>query len=646
MDELFIDFETFSTVNLKTAGVYRYTESPSFRAIMAQYALGDDPVTVLEEEELYSDSRATRELKSYLLDPHILKIAHNAGFDRIVASTLARFERARYLHPAQWHDTMAVALSQGLPASLESLGHVLGGEQKDTAGTRLKNLFTKLNRGRRIVPAERPEDWALFVDYGRQDTVTLRDVHRRMGGFQTPEERALYTVDQLVNDRGIRADVELARKAVAAGEANRVAALGRLAELTGVENPNSVDQLRGWLIDAGFPLPDLRAETVQLALDDASTPDDIREVLELRQIIALVAARKYQAILNGVSRDRRLRGQFRFLGAHTGRWSGRGVQLQNLPRATLEGEALAAAGKTKAEVEKEGPDALQELTGAYTNVVLKELEYGFGASPYQLKALIRPMFLGPLAVADYSAIEARCIAWEAGEEWALEAFRAGRDIYTETAKRMGEGFTRQQGKVAVLALGYQGAVGSLRVMGATGSDAALKRMVTQYRDANPAIVGFWRDLERVFRTGGTAGKVYVAKVGADRHIMLPSGRWLVYKDVHFTTEEGPYGPRTRASFWDYRKRYGKGFRVSTYGGRLAENVTQAVARDILAEAMVRLERKSFRIVGHVHDEAIVEIPAGSNPLAEVETIMCQPPSWAPDFPVSAHGYVTDRYRKD
>ena len=653
-EELFIDFETYSGVELKRSNVYRYSEVPSFRAIMGQHALGDAPVTVLEEGALY-DSRCREmvALREMVLDPEVLKVAHNAGFDRIVASTLVRpTNGARYLHPAHWHDTMSVAMSQGLPANLEALARVLGGEQKDTAGTRLINLFSKPVKGRRVMPQERPEDWEAFRRYGSQDVEALRTVHRRLGGFQTVQERVLYTVDQLVNDRGIRADLALARKAVAAAEANRAAALEQMRALTGVDNPNSTEQLHTWLRAHGLRLDDMTADTIEETLEDQSLDPVIREVLELRQIVALVAAQKYQAIVRGISADGRLRGQFRFLGAHTGRWSGRGVQLQNLPRLTLKPEALEDAGITPEAAKEMEDEEVQAITDAYTRVVLQGLALGRGATPHELKALVRPMFVGPLTeedptrlgISDYAAIEARAIAWEAGEEWALEAFRAGRDIYTETAKRMGN-LSRQQGKVAVLALGYQGAVGSLRVMGAQGSDAALRRLVDQWREANPAIVRFWRDLDRTFRTGGTAGEVSVVKAGRDRHILLPSGRWLVYKDVRFTTEEGPYGPRTRASFWDYRKAYGRGARIATYGGRLAENVTQAISRDVLAEAMIRLERAGFRTVGHVHDEVIVEL-RNPDSLPEVKALMCVAPAWAQDFPMDTSGFITDRYRKD
>ncbi|MGV8846405.1 hypothetical protein [Tessaracoccus sp.] len=638
-DTLYIDLETYCLLDIRKTNPYRYSESASFEILMAGYALND------EEVRVPTDLDEIRALAPLVRDRKIRKVAHNATFDRVCLSTQIRpTNGAAYLHPADWHDTASVAMSQGYPAKLEVLARVMlpEGTQKDTAGTRLVNLFSKPNRGRRIMPSERPQEWADFRRYCGTDVEVLRELDGRLGGFQTRAERDLYTVDQLINDRGIRADLELARRAVAAGMDNKGAALVRLAEITGLDNPNSREQLYAWLHRAGLKIPDLTAETIEEELEDESLDPQLREVLELRQITALAAAAKYQAIVNGVGRDRRLRGQFRFLGAHTGRWSGRGVQLQNLPRATLEAEALEAAGLTPERGKELEEEQLQRVTDAYTRAVLLDLSMGLGATPAQLKALIRPMLLGPLAVADYSAIEAVVLAWLAGEEWALEAFRAGRNIYLETAKRMGPQYTRQQGKVTVLALGYQGAVGSLRVMGAKGTDAELRRLVDQWRAANPAIVRLWRDMERVFRTGGKAGRLEVFKDGADRRVYLPSGRWLVYKDVRFTTVETQYGPKTRASFWDYRKGHA-GARIQTYGGRLTENVTQAVARDVLAESLVRLERAGFRVVGHVHDEALVETNPESLP--EVEVIMCQPPSWGQDLPISAHGFVTDRYRK-
>jgi DNA polymerase len=406
----------------------------------------------------------------------------------------------------------------------------------------------------------------------------------------------------VINDRGIPMDVELARAARNAASANQARDTYEVRKITGVQNPNSNPQLMAWFNTPRKVLPNLQAATVERMLEnDMLLTADQRRVLELRQELALVASKKYTAALAAVNADGRLRGQFRFFGAHTGRWSGRGVQMHNLPREHLDNDA---------DVE----------------MAIADLKAGRGADALTLKALVRPMFLGPMVVSDYSAIEARVLAWLAGEDWVLEAFRAGRDIYVETAERMG-GLTRTQGKVAVLALGYNGAVGSLRAMGAHGDDEELVRLVRQWRRANPSIQRFWYKLEDIFRDGGRVRRIKVTCHGADRHILLPSGRELRYHGVKST--DG------RLSFQS------PSGRVGTYGGSLTENVTQAVARDLLAHSVMRMEEEGLQVLGHVHDEVLVQ----GDDLDLVTKLMCETPDWAYGLPVGAEGFVTSRYRK-
>lgn len=600
MTTLFIDIETRSRTDLKAAGAYRYAEDPDFRILMAAWAIDDGPVQVaLTDSEIWKIPG--------LWNPLVHKVAHNAAFERICFSRFMRLPVGSYLEPEPWHDTMAIASELAYPAKLGPLAVALGAEPKDEAGTRLINMFCVPNRkGEFTTPEEKPEEWAAFIEYCRQDVSTLRDVHNRLGGWPTETERQIYLSDQRINDTGIKVDVDLAKVAREAALENQVEHELEFTALTGVANPSSGPQVQTWIRAQGLQevLPDLRAETVEKALQGTLTPPQ-RRALEIRQELALVAAKKYSAALAAVNGDGRLRGSFRFYGAHTGRWTGRGVQLHNLPRASLPSEA-------------------------HTDAAILDLMMGAGADAHTLKALVRPLFTGPFTVVDYAAIEARVIAWLAGEQWALKAFRAGRDIYVETAQRMG-GLTRAQGKVAVLALGYNGAVGSLEAMGAKGSERELLQLVYQWRKANPAIVRFWSALDEAFRDGeGRVGDyVKVTRDGADRAIELPSGRFIVYHDVK---------PDRRITFKNYAR---GGARTDTYGGRLTENVTQAVARDILGEALVRLHQKDFRVVGHVHDEILVE---GGN-VKTITRIMTESPSWATDLPIDGEGFVAKRYRK-
>lgn len=625
MPDLLLDIETRSRVDLKKLGVYPYAECPDFRILMCGWRRSDErraPVRVAVGEDEIARIPG-------LWEPDVRKVAHNAQFERVCFSRFARdrlawmpSEPTWFLDPEQWHDTQAVAAEYGWPQKLEHLAVAMDLPLKDSAGTHLINWFCKPDRnGNFRRPEDHPEKWAQFKAYCAQDVETMAWVHSDLGEFPTEAERKLYIVDQKINDRGLPIDVKLARAGVAAATANKLEQEAEFRALTGVDNPNSGPQVHAWAERVGLRLPDLKKETVEALLetDLDGTP---RRVLELRQELALVAYKKFATALLACTSGDRLRGGFRFFGAHTGRWAGSGVQPHNLPREQFsdddgEWDALGEAG------------ALLDLVAL-----------GLGADALELKKLVRAMFIGPFTVVDYAAIEARVIAWLFNELWALKAFLAGRDIYVETANRMGPQYTRSHGKVAVLALGFQGAVNSLRVMGATGSDAELKSIVTQWRATNPSIVNGWHDLGRAFRTGGRVGKhLEVVKDNRDRYIVLPSGRAIGYHKVGFRTEEGPYGPRTRASFEVWKN--GRRYRQDTYGGRLAENVTQAVARDILGEGLVRLENNGYSVVGHVHDEAIV---LGEN-VPGVKALMCEVPTWAKGLPLDGAGFTTERYRK-
>lgn len=623
MSRLFIDIETRSRTDVKM-GVYRYSTDPDFEILMAAWSLDGDPTQVaLGREEI--------EAIPGLRDPAVQKVAHNAAFERVCLSQFFGLPEGTFLPPEQWDDTMALAAEHGYPQSLDALAKALGAEEKDTAGTRLINKFCVPNRtGGFYTAADYPEDWVAFVEYCRQDVDTLVDVAARVGTWP-PGEWELFCVDQHINDRGIALDRRLAETAVDAAELNAMEQELEMMHVTGVNNVNSLPQLLGWFESVGYPLPNLRAETVEAKLKElqaAPEPGPVEtaviKALELRQDLALVASKKFISALNSAGWDDRLRGSFRFFGAHTGRWAGRGTQLHNLPRAQLDSEEE-------------------------TESVIQTLYAGGRASSYELKALVRALFTGPFVVSDYSAIEARVVAWLAGEQWVLDAFEDGRDIYVETAGRMfdleGDAARerRRDGKVAVLALGYNGGVGSLRVMGADGSDSRLKGLVDRWRKTNPAIVDMWGQMDSLFYSGGelSSGLIRVEREGRDRYVRLPSGRAVTYHGVASRIENGPYGPRRRLTFRDPRKNWA---RVDTYGGRLTENVTQAVARDVLGVALQELLQRGYSVVGHVHDEVLVE--GGQADLADVVDAMCTKPAWAAGLPIEAAAFTATRYRKD
>lgn len=624
-DILYLDYETRAARDLKKTGVYPYVECPEFRALMCAWSINGERVQLALSQEECLDIPG-------LADDSVVKVAHNAQFERIVTSRILGLSSGQYLNPEPWYDTAAIAAEQGWPRSLGSLAVALGAEDKDEAGTRLINLFCKPNRkGGWNDYSTHPREWLEFIDYCEQDVYSLIDICKKMGGlggWPTLTERRVFMADQAMNDRGVVVDLDLAAEAVRCGEENAEEQIAELVALTDgtVQNPNSQPQMMAWVREEGLPAKNLKGETIEALLAGELTEKQ-RRILELRQELALVAAKKFSAALLNACEDGRLRGQFQFYGAHTGRWSGRGVQLQNLPRKGLDSEYLV-------------------------NEAILTLKLGERVDPQTLKCLVRPLLVGPFTVFDYAAIEARVIAWLAGEKWALDAFQGGRDIYVETADRMStptKKLTRFQGKVAVLALGYAGGVNSLRAMGAEGTKDELNLLVRQWRNANPKIVQMWGDLDNAIAEGGRVGKHVTIKHtrnrrGVTMHVHLPSGRSLNYHGLKWERYRVT-DPATKKSMskegWTYLDPRGMGS-IGTYGGRMAENITQAVARDIMAEAMVRLEDNGFPVVGTVHDEFIIE---GAHDLDTVHALICEVPAWATGMPIAAEGGHLRRYSK-
>lgn len=664
---LWIDIETRSRVALKKTGVYRYVRCPDFKILMASWILDDGPtITAQSDSEIY-------EIPG-LWDPTVRKVAHNAAFERVCfsefAGRLGMDLPTRYLPPEEWDDTLAIGAEQGFPKSLADLAKRLGATPKDEAGAALINWFCKpAPNGEFRRPEDHPEKWAQFVAYCEQDTETLKEVDEileSLGGWPTQSEREIYLADQHINDRGIAIDVPLAKAAARAGVHATAEQKERVRELTlwEVDNPGSIPQMHKWFTAMGNPLPDLKAETVERELLRPDLDPVVKEVLELRQDLALAAPAKFGAALEAHV-DGRLHGTLSFFGAHTGRWAGRGTQPQNLPRASFKPNdedaehlsMLADLEVPKADLEAFEREAVDRATEAEIGRILA----GERVSALTLKKAVRPMFTVDGVVVDYAAIEARVISWLAGEEWALEAFRLGRDIYVETAGRMG-GLTRAQGKIAVLALGYNGGAGSLKAMATdrdyidvngeqvllahVPDDVLYDKFVWPWRDANARIVRLWKMLENRFRSGGEVGD-YLSfekdRGNRDRLLRLPSGRFIAYRDC---------GTQTRRKFNKWTNEWEKkqvltfwssaGYRADTYGGRLAENATQAVARDLMAEALVRLERAGLEVVAHIHDEIVVQ---GTKDVDLVSEIMCELPPWAEGLPVDGEGFATYRYKK-
>lgn len=653
-DVLWLDIETYSPVDLAKAGVYKYTEHPEWRILMCSWALNDGPVQRAEGHEAI-------EAIPGLFDRKVLKIAHNASFERVNLSRLKN-RRGRgkngFLPPEQFFDTAALARAWGLPASLKDFAISVGAEEKDEAGTRLINLFSKPNRkGERVTGEQRPEEWAAFGAYCDQDVQTMRDAATRLGRGFPRGERTVYEVDQRINDRGVRVDVALATAAERCFQDNRADALERIGKIAGVDNGNSVAQLRAWLRGRGVDTQDLRKGTVEELLE-GDLPDDVRQVLTLRQECAVSAAAKFTAAVRATNDDGRLRGTMQYFGASTGRFAGRLIQFQNLARDGF--KKLGPGGGYDTQAEEAAVDRL--LSG------------GSVPSP-ELKKLIRPLLMGPFVVCDYSSIEPRVLAWLAGEQWMIDAFNNGEDIYVATAAKLGgpeRGFDRQHGKVMTLSCGYKGGVGAAIKMGGrnimpkgTPEDILRKELqsiINNWRDKSPAIRRFWSQLERLISTGGgvDTGLVSVEVKGQDRYVWLPSKRPIVYRGLTrrwrqpLDVDGAPLGPARLVPH--VLNTGGDRARVPyrpLHGGIITENIVQAVARDILVAALRRLEEAGWPVVTHIHDEVVCEIPDDKRGLSETELvnevseIMCRPPSWADDdLVIKAAGYTCQRYHKE
>ena len=640
------DLETYSSVDLTKCGVYRYCESEDFEILLAAYSIDGGAVQVTD---LACGEKLPQEILDALEDKTVEKWSFNSQFERICLSRLLGYPAGDYLAPASWRCSMVWASTLGLPRSLESVGAVLGLEkQKLTEGKDLIRYFcvpcrpTKANGGRtRNLPEHDPEKWERFKAYNLRDVETEMQIQERLSRFPVPdfiwEE---YQLDQEINDRGIGVDMELVRQAIAIDARSRERLTAAMQELTELENPNSVQQMKQWLADHGMETDTLGKKAVAELVKTA--PEPLREVLSLRQQLAKSSVKKYTAMENAVCADSRAHGMFQFYGANrTGRFSGRLIQLQNLYKNTMPDLAQA-----RALVRSGNYEALSML---YEDI------------PDTLSQLIRTAFVPQdgrkLIVADFSAIEARVLAWLAGEKWVLEVFEKGGDIYCETAARMfhcrvekhGENAElRQKGKQATLSCGYGGSVGALKAMGALEAgmtEEELQPLVDSWRAANPNIVRFWWDVDRAVK------ECVKMRIPTETHglrfdyrsamlfITLPSGRKLAYVkprigENQFGGESVTYMGVSGTKKWK---------RLESYGPKFVENIVQGTARDILCYAMQTL--KNCSIVAHVHDEIIIEADRRMSVEAVCEQMGRTPP-WAKGLKLRADGYECEFYQKD
>ena len=660
MRHLSIDLETFSSVPIGAAGAYKYIQSPDFEILLFAYSLDGGPVQIID---LACGEMLPDWLEAAIGDPDYIKHAYNAPFEWYCLSKYFGV----ILPVDQWRDTMLHGLYCGYTAGLDATGKALGlpaEKQKLAVGKSLIRYFcvpctpTKSNGGRtRNLPKHDPEKWALFKTYCQGDVVTEMEIERRLSNFPVPPEvEKQWQTDLVINARGVAVDMGLVQGALEIAAKTHDALMSEAVSITGLENPNSVAQLTKWLeMSTEQPVGDLRKDTVAAMLKDEGITGNAERMLEIRQELGKTSTKKYNAIEAAVCSDGRVRGLLQFYGANrTGRWAGRLVQVQNLPRTYIEQLTTARA-------------AVKSKSG-------DKLKFMFGSIPDTLSQLIRTSFIASpgnkLVDADFSSIEARVISWLAGEHWRLEVFRTHGKIYEASASQMfgvpierikkgnPEYSLRQRGKVAELALGYQGSTGALITMGALNMgipEEDLPDIVSRWRESNKRIVDLWYRVEAaavsVIQSGTPAGvnnlifaRECDTQNGLDfMTITLPSRRKLYYAKPELGVNQ--WG-KPSISYYGVNQTTKQWTSLETYGGKLVENIVQAIARDCLAAAIEHLEAAGFPVVFHIHDEVVIDCRPEQANLDEVVRLMTIPIPWARDLPLNADGWVGDFFRKD
>ncbi len=639
-----IDIETYSDISLPDCGVHRYVASEQFEILLFAYSIDEGEIRVID---LASGEKMPEEVMDLLMDDSVIKTAFNAAFERTCINRYFGIS----LPPEVWRCTAVQSAILALPLSLEGVGEALSLDKKKMSeGKELIRFFcmpckaTKANGGRtRNLPSDVPEKWEQFKTYCKRDVDVEMQIRKKLKNYPIPDrEQVLYCMDQRINDRGIRVDTQMVGQAIACDLLYKETAAKRAYELSGLENPNSVSQLKGWLSDKGIEVDSLAKDTVTELV--GKTEGEVSELLKIRLAMSKTSVKKYEAIERAVC-DGRVHGLLQFYGANrTGRWAGRLVQIHNLPQNHMEDLELARS------LVKEGRFDLVELL--------------YPSTPEVLSELIRTAFVAKpgcrFIISDFSAIEARVLAWMSGEAWRLRVFSTHGKIYEASASAMFGvpieeiGKTsplRQKGKIAELALGYGGSVGALVSMGATKmglSEEELPNLVSQWRLANPHITEFWWKVDAAaFKAVKERCTVQMDRLlfeyrGGILFIHLPSGRKLSYVKPRlelnrFGREGITYEGVGESKKWT---------RIETYGPKMVENIVQAVSRDILAEAMLRLEKAGFDIVMHVHDEVVLEVPEGVSSVEEVNELMAVNPSWTMGLPLKAAGFESAFYKKD
>ena len=638
------DIESFSDVDLIKCGVYAYADSPAFEILLFAFSFDGGETQIID---LAQGEKLPAEVEEAIFDVSVTKTAYNANFERTCLSKYF----GRYIPPESWHCSAVQAAMLALPRSLEDVGRVLGlDEQKMKEGKELIRYFcvpckpTKANGGRtRNLPCHAPEKWELFKTYCKRDVDVEKAIRRKLHNFPIPEsEMELYRLDQRINDRGVLVDMELVRNAVSCERLHKEIVTKRAYELTGLENPNSVAQLKGWLGDMGMEAESLSKKAVAEMI--AETDGEVEELLRLRLLMAKTSVKKYEAMERSVCSDRRVHGMLMFCGANrTARWSGKIVQIQNLPKNYIPDLELAR------ELVKQGR--------------FEDIELLYDSTPNVLSELIRTAFIPKpgcrFVVADFSAIEARVLAWLSGEQWRLDVFTSHGKIYEASASSMFhvpmEEITkgsplRQKGKLAELGLGFGGASGALVSMGALDmglTEEELPPLVAAWRKANPHITQFWWDVDAAAIKAVTekqkikVGKIIFEYKSGILFITLPSGRKLSYVKPRMAVNKFGRDGLTYEGISENKK----WSRIETYGPKLVENIVQGTARDLLAEAMLRVEEKGYPIVMHCHDEIIAEVPEGTGSVDEMCEVMAVQPEWAEGLPLRADGYSCSFYQK-
>ncbi len=645
MKILSIDLETLGHVDIKASGGYKYAETCEI--LLFGYAYDDEPVRVID---LTNGEEIPRFVLSDLTSPDVLKTAYNAQFERTVLTHFMRRQQLlradEWLDARQWLCTMVLGLTLGLPGNLAALGEALWlseDEKKMAVGKKLIREFCIQGRGHKT-PAEDPENWKLFIEYNRRDVETERTLRQKIWSYRPGQtERELWALDQRINDTGVTIDAELAKAAILIDDEMREDVIARAKAITGLDNPASGPQLKKWIqMNEGLDEPpaSLTKDTIPELIEGAAF-ESTKEALRLRLQLGKTSTKKYRAMLDALCSDGKVHGLLQFYGAaRTGRWAGRLVQVQNLPRCYLDDLDDARA------VLKTGDREIFEAL--YEDV------------PGTLSQLIRTAFTASpgcrLIDCDFSAIEARVVAWLADEKWRQDVFAKNGDIYCASAAQMfhcpvekhgRNAELRQKGKIAELALGYGGGVGALKAFGADQmglSENDMQEIVAKWRDSSPHICQLWQGVENAARRSIINPAAFPCKHGimfltgnAKMLVQLPSGRKLIYQEPEINDENA-------ITYMGVNQTSRKWSRIETWGGKLVENIVQAIARDCLAESLTRLDAAGYRIIMHIHDEVVLDVPEGKGSLDEVERIMSQPIAWAPGLILAAEGWE-DRYFK-